>query len=311
MNVVEFGDIKVEYPSMWEEHTEEQHLFVIQQMLKLYDGKIDVDSFEILVLFHFLGIKYDALAAAKEKRFSFREQEIYYENINRLRDTIRYFFKTEKDENGIEHRVVDYDTIKNFIPRLKVGNNYYYGPDDGFQNLVFIEFLDALNWFKLFQDTKEETYLDKLIAVLYRPEVENYEIIRKRNDFDGNRRVKYNRNLVEWRAEHLGKLPFYYKWAVYLYFNACYHFITSEEIDVNGITVNLGTLFRKENPDNISSGKGLGMTGLMFKIAETGIFGNVESVAYQNIYDILLVMYQQKVEYDEMKRKLKQDDKHK
>jgi len=40
-----------------------------------------------------------------------------------------------------------------------------------------------------------------------------------------------------------------------------------------------------------------GLTGLANSLAKTGIYGTVDKVYSQNLYDVLILLYQQRIEY--------------
>jgi len=312
MNKIEVPgkNIITEYPSCWDEHTEVQHLFILRQLLKLEDKKISMDEFKVIVLYNFLGFGAVELKTQKvrEKYMSRAELEIKYENIWYLTETLDYFFRIQKNakKDIPDKLVLDYSSVKNFIPFIIVSGHKLRGTDNAFQNMTFRELLDSLNFYNSYLRTRDLADLDKMIAVLYRPEIANYESEKKKPDFNGERRIKYNPNFIDKRAKLINNLPYYIKWGIFLHYKSCYDFITSGTVTINNNDIDLSILFKRLDSENGSvKGKGIGMIGLLFKLAETGIWGDIEKVAEANVYDVLLMLYQQKRDYDEQVRELK------
>lgn len=300
MNTIEIpGKGFFEYPSCWEDHTIEQHDFALQNLVKLNDEKIDYYYFKSAILYKFLGLKHTPVSQKKEKYMGLEERDDKYENIYLLLETLNYFFREEKGK-----LVLNYNCTKQFIPRLKYRRNIFYGPDDAFINLTFREILDSMNHYNAYNKDKNYNDLDKLIAVLYRPEKENYKKIKERSDFDGERRVNYNPATVNSRAEIIREIPFYKKFGVFLYYKACLEHITSNTIEVDNKIINLSRLFNKGG----ENAGGIGMLGTLYGVAESGIFGDIDKTSERNIYDILLLLFKNMEEAEELKRKYKQND---
>jgi len=305
MNTVESieHNIKAQYPSCWEEHKEAQHLFILQQLDNLNDSKIKLYDFYMYVIFHFLGIEYTAAAAKRDQRLDKEKLERKHENIYRLVETIDYFFK-EKDGKLL----IDYNCINNLIPTVEINGQTLYGPADAFMNLCFKEFSDAQDNYIAHAKKGTQKNLNNLIAILYRPERKDYHKAKEQPNFDGERREKYNPATLEQRAQLVEQMPEHIKNGIMLYFQACYNFITTQDIKIGQDVVNFSILFKKTETQSHtpSQKKGIGLTGLLFKIAEMNVFGNIEKCADANIYDVFVMLYQKKLEADEERRAIKQ-----
>ncbi|MCA8830188.1 hypothetical protein [Hymenobacter pini] len=94
-----------------------------------------------------------------------------------------------------------------------------YGPADSFRNLSFSEFIFADTYFLRYLQTTEEAALDKLVAVLYRPQRRDYNPLAV--SYGGDRREDFNEHLLAARARHVARVPHYVKFAVLLYYRGC------------------------------------------------------------------------------------------
>jgi len=309
MNSIEIPEKKIfkEYPSCWDEMNEEQFDFVFQQVLKLMDGKISVLDFKILVLYHFLDIKKSPLDRFRDRFKKKTDLEERNACLYKLSETLNWFF-IEKEIKGEIQLVFNFDSVRNFIPKLDVWNDTFYGPDDALMNISIGEFRAAIEYFRQYTEEKAEVTLDHLVAVLYRPERDNYPDVLMKEDFDGQRRVKFNHNHTTRYAKAVRDIPFYLKYAIYLWFGNCNNFLREGEIQIEGNQICLGDLYKKQS-DEEKSEDTLGWTGLLFRIADEGTFGNMKETDATNIYDVMLKLYQWKKEADAAKKL--QDDRSK
>jgi hypothetical protein len=96
----------------------------------------------------------------------------------------------------------------------------FYGPREHFRNLSFAEFIFADSYFVRYsQDRTQVALLDKLVAVLYRPQRRHYD--PNAPDFGGDRREDFNEHLLEKRVSMLSALPRDEKLAIYTWYAGC------------------------------------------------------------------------------------------
>ncbi|MND84261.1 hypothetical protein D3C80_761490 [compost metagenome] len=118
------------------------------------------------------------------------------------------------------------DLTTNLIPVVKAGGKEYHGPKDELENLTFIEWCFADSYFERYvflkkqeqQDPANE-YLDKFLAVLYRPKKQSYDPLAI--DHDGDIRVRFNENLIKERAKDMNYLPCHIRDGIVLWYMSC------------------------------------------------------------------------------------------
>lgn len=212
------------------------------------------------------------------------------ENIRQLRALVRPYFTTQKKKGKVE-TIVDLNFVENPLPELKAENTTLLGPSAALQNCTYEEvFIGAQGALIDFSNTMEVEALDRLVATLYRPSV-------------NGKRPKYDPETVEEILPLVKQLPAHEKFGVTLFFASCQKFITTADaLDIGGgTTVNIAQLFK---PDPSQKGsKGIGPVGLIYSIAESGVFGNARETASEGVYDILIRMVQLHEQAKEMKRK--------
>lgn len=88
----------------------------------------------------------------------------------------------------------------------------YYGPADLMKDCTINEFSFAFGCYSLYNQSKQEKYLDSLVAVLYRPKNKNYLL-------DGQLREPFNNKKMRFRENRIKKLNPKYRVAVMLFFD--------------------------------------------------------------------------------------------
>lgn len=294
-------DIHVEFPSCWEEMSDDQYDYVMQQLVKLEDKKISIDDFKLLVLYKFLNIERSPFDVYKEKRLTPEQLEDKHANIWQLMETLDFFFKIETREEK-KCFVFNYESVRNFMPQIRVAGQIFYGPAHGLTDCSFAEYRFAFDCYCEYLINRNPDALNKLTAILWRPERENYQEIKKSVDFDGQRREKFNMNHVEYfGVPKINEAPFYQKYAVFLFFRNCETFLRTGKFNLkNGREMSFSILYEKGEG---GTDNGLGLNSLLFTMADAGTFGNIKETDEANLYDVYFKLYDAKIKYDEWKQK--------
>lgn len=303
MHTIEIPDIdfKVEIPSEVSELCPTQAAYVMEQILLLQSGKIEIQQFRINLAAFFLNLKISGkyfYFSRKKKKTS--EEEKYIKTINenlfRISETMESFFAASDDKHSL---VFNYNTIKNLIPQI----GRYYGPAAALTNCTYYEYKEAHVRYIEFSKNRDEQKLNELIAVLYRPKRVFNFILKYFPGYDGQMRRKFtpktNYRYFEKRVKHIAKVPYHIRFAVYMFYNKCEEYLYSGKPEIDGQEIDLSVLYQG---GEVAKGKpDIGLTGILFSLAETNVFGNIEQTANTNLYDILARLYQLKIAYDKMR----------
>jgi len=295
---------KTEIASSFEEFTTDQFLYVLSQLLLLENGEISMDAFYTHILLHLMGIEYTPKIYEQEKRMRPEELESKYCNIYQLHELLDFIFIDELNKKLKKKvKMFAYRSVKNIFPEIGPEHKKLYGPKDAITDISFGEYLFACENFEKYSAKKDILFLNMLVACLYRPERENYEVAKTSISFDGHRREEFNKHLAEQRADSLNDMPLVNKYAIYLWFANCLKFVHEGTITVEGNTVDLSKIYGKGGKKD-----DLGRAGTLYRIAEEGTFGPIDNVYKTGLYDILLKLYQIKTDFEEYKRKNKIKD---
>ncbi|UOB16576.1 hypothetical protein [Abyssalbus ytuae] len=299
MHSIEIADKKqtLYYPENGYEFTKNQFLAFSGLVFQFMGGTISFTRLKVKLTYAFLNM---ARTANTDKD----ENIPVVENIMRISELNESFFNETRIKGKI-HKQVDMVFFNQLLPVIKIGFKKYYGPSSALTNTVYGEYIQALTAFNDYSRTGEQHYLDTLIATLYRPKKWFNRIRKYLSNYSSDARRKFNPSLSPLYAKKIAKLPLSEKWAIYLFFASCQHFIaTNEALDIGGgNTINLTLLFNQES--TVESSKGIGIVGTLYSLAETRVFGNVKETSEQNTYDVLAFLVNQIEKINELKRNQK------
>jgi hypothetical protein len=282
-------DITVSYPSGWDE-IESKHACAIGEIMhRCYTGKIDYDLTRKLAVDVFLNRVNEA-----EKPVYSDETQNYWGNEAQLADSVKFLFNHEANKDANETVTINPKFCTQLVPLVKVGLRWFVGPSDLLSDLTIYEFKEASWRIGKYSETRDDNYLDQIFAVLY----QRGGLIRKRKTRNAethdrasaNQERNYNRALKA--AVHV---PIGLKFMIYLFFIGCMNWLREEPIEIDGSEIRFGCLFpksRDKTEGNNDQDNDTGMAGILFQMAESGVFGNMEQTSKVSMWDVFLRLYQ-------------------
>lgn len=288
MHTIEIPEIKFkqQIPSTLEEMKPHEFAFLAGLLFELNSGKINISDLKIRMVSYLLNIKH------KKKNYNKLSNEQKFrisENLYRISECLDFVFIKDLREGRPVLRF-NFDFIHN--PVCILPKKYHagilrtlYGPADALQDITFKQYIDAHAYFESYAKTNDLAALDKLVAVLYRPKKKSHDLKK-----------------IERRARLISRYPLGYRFAVYLFFVACENFLKSGEVEFEGEVIKLSLLYESTIKERELLNKQKykmksSLLGIGFSLAETGIFGSLENVMEQNLYDILYLLYKQRIDY--------------
>lgn len=238
----------------------------------LQHGKLPYEVFRVHAVYKLLNMK-----PVENGDASIQEEKMA--NVYQLSNLVDDFF--EEGENEV--KVLKQYYVHNPIPKVRPLLANYYGPSDDFANLQFGEYIDALHLFSEYHATGDDEYLYRLMATLYRPIV----LIPKK----GQRRKEYFENDVERRAKVFRKLYFGQVYGFYLLFASFQKYLATAKIYWQGRELDLSILFEEGEETVKSDIPGIGMKSTLYTLAESGVFGSINELKRENLWEILMRMY--------------------
>lgn len=291
MNLIEIPDkeIKLQSPEHWDEMTQEQVFFCLKKVLMATAGLISVAAARTLCMYQVLEIKRDWRTVAWERIQSADRVMEKNANVYLLSEKLFGFLFLEKKGNF----EANYNTVINHFPELKAGDTILYGPASLFGDLTLGEFRAAKEEMDEYFESKEEESLNRFIACLYRPKRKYLESEKESRDWDGKVQEQFNRARITDHAQLTSLIGPVHKMAVLLWFTHTIQYVQKEDLMIGGRKVNFSILF----PEGESgAAKGSGFTGILYAIAEKGIFGNIEASDRAGFFDVFLFLYDKEIE---------------
>jgi hypothetical protein len=296
-------NISIDFPSNIDELTmgeKGQFACYCKLILQYIKGEISVDEFKALFFMELLDVKKPWTYCF----FSKAKRESIYAQLLHLSDVVESFFeKYEKDGKPV--RAFQLNTIKNFIPKLC---GRYYGPADGFQDMTFCEYRSAFTWFKAYSESNQESDLNQLIAVLYRPRKKFLWIRKALPWYNGQHRTSFtsksNPQLLSKRLGRIAKLPLHIKYAVFLYFSGCEDYLRSGNPTIDGNKIDLSIIYKRPTDEKESSQlQDIGILGILYSLSESRVFGSIEETDSQMLWDVMIRLYQVVKQNKELEQK--------
>lgn len=269
MRHIEIPDLKLSYnmPENLAECSTKEYLALSYLVLQYLSGAINYEEFRIHAVCKLLNIQVSS---------KFHTDEEIMANIYRLSELCSSYF--EDTEDGSKKLILDFLQIK--ISKVKTAFTTYYAPAESLFEITYGEFADASRIFDDFHATGDVFNLYLLASVLY----------RKRKPFS-KKRVPYNGNKIEKQANHFKKYAspsFIY--GVYLQFVAFRQYLPTAQIPWGGNFLNFEILFEGDS-DTENAIPGIGADSMVFSLAESSVFGNVEKVRSTNFLEIMIHLY--------------------
>ena len=298
MHKIEIPDknLVINFPSEIDEMTNPQFVRYIYYVLQYVSGKINEEQLKLYLARFLLDVR-------KGIRYAFmgpEEKEACDVNLVRVSELMEGFIEVGKDG---ERREFKLSSVRNFVPKIL----NYHGPGDCFENLTYCEYRTARSFFKSYIKDNKEDALDQMVAVLYRPSKAFWPIRKYFRGSDGERRnpftEKSNPLFFKRRVKRISRAPYHIRYAVFLYFSACEDYLRTGKPVVDGNELDFSKLYTNQSDDGSRSD--VGLVGLLYSLAETGVFGNIEQTDNSNLWDVMIRIYQVVMQMQDIESKNK------
>jgi hypothetical protein len=281
MHQIEIPDIKfsTQIPSEIAELSTKDWIYFVGESLKMLAGNLSIVELKAQMLRRFLNLKTGSFNRLKpETKLQISE------NMFRLGQLIDFLF----DENDDGRLTYNLAFNKNLIPKFWFKLRLWRGPADMLTDFTFLEYKDANAAYNSYQKTEDVAYLNQLVATIYRP-----AYLRK---------PKYKPESVAKRLKRVEQMPYALRWAIFLFYSACEQQLRTATIDIDGNAIDLELLYtetvrEKQKVKKPKYEANTGLAGVALALAGTGAFGPIDKVYQQNLYDVILLLYKQRIEY--------------
>lgn len=301
-------NLRVNVPSTFDEMEAAQREYVLKQTVFFTNGHISREAWLINCFFALAKIKRTAKTRFYEKLYGPKWVEEKNSNAIIYAENICADLLTLKEG----HLEINYDSAEPPFAVVKplVMRPALHAPQASLADVTFGEFRAAVAEMNDYFSTKDDHHLNRFVACLYRPKRKHLKKHMASENFDGHTRALFNENKIDHWASIAAKLHPWQKIAVLLWFSSCIQFLKTGEITLPDRTLSLECLF----PAPPKANKGdktqkdpaaAGWQQVLTTIAKEGLFGNVANTDAQNLYTILVHMYDMHQANLALERKLK------
>lgn len=278
----------IEFPECWEEvrPTEWLHLLKIRDKLMRQPGLELVD------------IKREWCAyVLKNRGYRFRSNVEDMRLVDGLAKTLDWMWRAGEDEERQGGTVVEltYDCTVNLLPAWR----YLRGPMSHGADLTFGEFRQAAAVVNKFNAEHDPADLQALCGILYRKPVKDKGCIM-REPFRPQQMNRYM-GLVR-------DMPVWVQWGIYAWFAYFCQYLFTGTFLIDGLELCFAPVFdRHKKSKDAEPGviQNLGMNSVLYSVAESGIFGNVDATDDTLLLRVMMKLLDDKQRADEMLRNLK------
>ena len=226
-------------------------------------GSISYHDFRVQAIYALMNLK------RGKRKLNNLELEAAFSNI----DSISYLMDSFFDVTERKDKRIKLNLIENPVPYVKPIFLKTYGPKARLTNTNFGQYEDASHIYHMYYRTHDVLLLYKLFATYYQEP------------------RRYRKDKTESKAKYFEKtIDFAQVYSFFLYFEAVQNYITSSKVIYEGKVIDLSILFSSSGKEE-SSLPGLGVKSLSFQIAESGVFGNLQELRIENLWEILLRLY--------------------
>jgi hypothetical protein len=182
----------------------------------------------------------------------------------------------------------------NKFPKIKTKKKIYIAPADSLDNLCFGEWCFAYEFYKLYCDTGEKEYLNKLIATLYREVIPG--VTPESINYNGDLRYPFNENLIDVRSKYISFIEAHWKLAILTWFTSALIVQMDRRPHVFP-----KTSAPEENEAPINQPENVRTWLTVFRELIGPKFGTTEQLKYTNAMFVLDYLEEQHIAYEEAK----------
>mgnify|MGYP003605953561 CR=1 FL=1 len=178
-------------------------------------------------------------------------------------------------------------------PDIKINGQQYYAAKDAWKNMTFYEFGMVWEYINAYMRTSEDTYMNSVLAILYRPSKDaTEENIRSGYEGDQRQPVRKHESMIPERAAAWAAMPNMVQNILMFWAICCRQHIYMQYIDVFGEPEHAedeGDNYRQEAVNS-------GFPEMIMELA--GNIVDVDRVADQNVHNVLMYIRKRKEDVD-------------
>jgi len=271
----------IEIPECWDELSPKQFRYLLKQVFMMMENR-QIQTKDLLRSFADYLCGYPVYIKPNRK-------EEYLLLLDTLSDRLSWIFR--KEDYDI---LLNFDTTTNLLPSI----GRLLGPVSHGSDLRFGEYRTACEFYNRYTTDHNREALDVLTGILYRKPNKDID----KQSFDGDYREAFNRHHIDIYAKRVTHIPEYVKWGVYQWFGYFCKYLMTGDFIIEGREVSFAPLFSSQSDPDVKQGDSLGMTSVLFSLAESRTFGNIKETDNAFLFEVMLKMLNDKQQIDKLKQ---------
>jgi len=247
MTTITINNREVKLPESWNGLTLEQVLacytIIMQDSFSVYEAQEVMPFKRINLIQYLLGLDNKFMKDwESDCKDAYGEdgELVFLSEMNEVFKTVDFLFQEQEEEQPGEKMVaIKLGLTKCPYPEIvytsKKGKKRkrYFAPADGLENIDFNEMCQSFTCFEQYLETKEEHWIDELIATIYRPQKPATKE-NKRSDYHGDIRMPLlnHESMVKKRIIRNKDIPAIIKQVTVFWFASCRQKIIDENPEV-------------------------------------------------------------------------------
>lgn len=272
----------IEIPEYWDELNIHQFRYLLKHVFVMMDNHRKIETKDLLRSFA------DYLCGSPVY-IKPKKKELYYLLLDNIAKKMEWVFRLEDGEV-----LFNYDTTTNLLPYI----GKLLGPVSHGSDLRFGEYRAACEFYNRYTTEHSNEDLNALVGILYR----NPNKYISKQSFDGDYREPFNKHHISMYAKRVSQLPEYVKWGVYQWFGYFCKYLMTGDFIIEGNQISFSPLFSSQSDSDIKQDDSLGMTSVLFSLAESRTFGNIKETDNAFLFEIMLKMLNDKQQIDKLKK---------
>lgn len=288
----------IAFASDIDELTPEQYLYYLELAMKYMSGEIaDVQELKRLLFVKLTNLK----VSWKMHFYNPETREQIWAALAEKIDLLDSFFDIDEQPDGRKVYKMHLDSARNLLPEYKG----WQAPDWCLDSITVGEFVSCIELLKQIRRLSAEPTEENEKAVNECGKQLFYNLYKPKPDHSVTSiRCSLRRTALSERNCGVPKLPESVIFHIINYFGYFVEIITTTPLVINGSTIDFSVLFPKSEEETEQKDGDIGWNGVIFSVAETGVFGNVEQIMKEKLISILLFLYKRHLDMKEQEKKL-------
>lgn len=275
-------NLRVYFPENLSECNKKEYIDVSRFAFAYQNKEINLQQLKTLIVYSILGI------VKSKKKLTDEHSEEIWANIALLTEITEGYFII--DEEKMLYKL-NTDFLENKIDFFKLYFTKYYGPVDPLKDINVGQWIDAVELILDDANYPDKNNLAGLLSIFFLKKNEKYD-------------ERYIAKKKEKRKEKFRFIDPGISFGFKLFLVSFMNYLNTASVEINGEIIDLSIIFEADPKDDyVSPRPGIGIRNTAFSMAQTGEFGDYQSVRKEELGNFVYRLYELKKYFLDEKEK--------